>query len=968
MRRTNMWPLSLLAPFLGLVCPGLCLGQSATHFSPTSALGIWKNAYATHINPANVPIGKDYYFDVSYCIPTSPPVPCTDGQGNNYDITGPGVMLAGKSETGEYKSSIGGYEWHGNCGYCGSVPNDWNYANGPPTFHIPSNFSPGPRYVKLRLVGPGSSQYGETAPVLLNLTVPDTIDLGVKQFDLLNEESICVGQDATFKFKIYNWGELPAYSPHAKLVVASTKDMANFIELGDWALNTTIAAGETAGIPFQFTVNIPESVYGMKFFRVVVYDSSGMELLPPNTVAPNSSAADKCSLQPDFDFVGDGLVWDLPVEDAPVPLYSEQVFKFKFTFQNLGRGATQPDSKVILEIGKGGTTWSTLKEFPFPQSLACHAAPQTSPQYEWRLSSDPASPYYYPDFVLNKTRAIRLRFVEANGVAETKNLNSQSKSKKIKLVAKPTVGLSLQRGAWLPEGRAWGQPDYTTIPLGDPNGVKVRTPGNAIQVTATVTGSNRRIRFFLTGVSAAPGICMNYGSSTDFFHTSPDLQFIQSASPVVNSPQIFKAPGADGFSIFTKNKVSQAVVTVTCYDYGAFGSIGAQVVDDADNPIGQDAQNPDGIVAAPKTLPKDDNQNQISDDFYGDVTKDAAGTIVDQSAAFDAENDMGVAAKPGDGLTRFEEYRGFMMNSTAFARMSPFIKEVFVCRENTAFPIGMFTDAISCIDVNSLQMNGAAVDGTAGAVIPGIGPRVINFNSDVVPGHHLVNQHGLWLKVMLQNNPSHVDDWGIALAGDEQATTIKPFGPPKQHGIIHVHADNIAKCSKQGAQGVTTWWWDATGGSPSTKDKIIDQITAHECGHGIAIQHHLDFTSDAVYTIHVLDYPPESTVTYMELTGATASWYHDRHWEMGVVDCVMRYPFFEIEAAIAGDQNMNGDALQSGESKDTDWIPTVPLVDPAVVYCTGEADELPKIGNPSNVYPNGSNDNCLGQIIISDNW
>jgi len=65
----------------------------------------------------------------------------------------------------------------------------------------------------------------------------------------------------------------------------------------------------------------------------------------------------------------------------------------------------------------------------------------------------------------------------------------------------------------------------------------------------------------------------------------------------------------------------------------------------------------------------------------------------------------------------------------------------------------------------------------------------------------------------------------------------------------------------------------------------------------------------------------------------------DRSFEDGSVTCVIRYNYFDISAAVAGDLDKNGNPESP---TDSDWSPTVAV-------CTGYC-------NP-----------CLAQIDIDDN-
>ncbi|MCP4566574.1 MAG: hypothetical protein GY841_03210 [FCB group bacterium] len=198
--------------------------------------------------------------------------------------------------------------------------------------------------------------------------------------------------------------------------------------------------------------------------------------------------------------------------------------------------------------------------------------------------------------------------------------------------------------AWIPTGRAVG-----TNP-GD--------PGNSVTYTATVTDDAPRvIRFMLSDVSTEPGVCLNYGTESE---TDKDLKFIQTAT--VNPASIFDPPSADGQTIQTKVPVTTAQVTVTSYDYGAYGKIQACCLyfDDCE------------AYSTKFKVPVDDNSNHVADAAAQNTGPGASSAGTDDNETVPAGDGV-----DGDNLPRYEEYRGYMVQ-TVHTRTDVEKKDVFI--------------------------------------------------------------------------------------------------------------------------------------------------------------------------------------------------------------------------------------------------------------------------------------------------
>lgn len=199
--------------------------------------------------------------------------------------------------------------------------------------------------------------------------------------------------------------------------------------------------------------------------------------------------------------------------------------------------------------------------------------------------------------------------------------------------------------AFIPQGRA-------------ASGTNAGDPGNDVTFTATVTkGGPRKIRFTLSDVSSEPGVCLNFGTEND-----KDLKFRQTNT--INPAADFDAPSADGQTITTKNKVNAITVTLTAYDYGAFGKIRACCMKDDDSACESHSEL--------RPVPIDANGNNVADAAPQNTGPGAANAATD-----DKDNSPAGEGTDGDHLSRYEEYRGFMVKGT-HTRTDVAAKDVFV--------------------------------------------------------------------------------------------------------------------------------------------------------------------------------------------------------------------------------------------------------------------------------------------------
>jgi hypothetical protein len=312
-----------------------------------------------------------------------------------------------------------------------------------------------------------------------------------------------------------------------------------------------------------------------------------------------------------------------------------------------------------------------------------------------------------------------------------------------------------------------------------------KTAGNQLEVKVKVQSKNEKkpskqkakFTFELVDISKEPGVCMNWPKNVtgDF-----DLK-IDDADTELEVKN-------EGQWAQTKEHHQEFRIFIKSYDYGAYGKLKVKAETKDGRPIsvrveGQPDQ--DELM-----IPLDNNNNHVADkyerDFYIPGNK-AANSDED----FIPEGDK----NRGDGLTLYEEYRGFMTKGNKHVRSDPAKKTLFIYNKvpHAKAGIDLFKTQ-NRIEVFELdkeeQMNPS---------------RVINYNHRHA---HKVDQHGLKM-VQYQFFDRGIGDNKVGTGGDT------PLGPPKNVDEIRIQRDyeKYFSDSKTGA-------------------------IAHELGHAVRMDHH----------------------------------------------------------------------------------------------------------------------------------
>lgn len=340
------------------------------------------------------------------------------------------------------------------------------------------------------------------------------------------------------------------------------------------------------------------------------------------------------------------------------------------------------------------------------------------------------------------------------------------------------------------EAEMWVEKDWNYdewLPEGDVQGEQVS--GNLLQVKVKLQVKDKpneevrekaRFRFELDDVSTEPGVCMNWPESEKVRGT-PDMAFEEivndTAYPPVKVQSTWTTQGGRGAGpkAHTKGKDTRAEIYISSFDYGGWGTL----------KVYADLESGKTLVAHLKgkpsikelRIPKDQNKNHIADKWENDMG------VKDKDASSDDDNYPRGDGKKGDGLSIYQEYRGFMAYG-GHIRTDPQRKDVFIHSESSNFSQGIELFRLaSGLEVHEIEEKEYVSNDT----------RIINMNAKA---HNSgVTQHGLWLKA------SRLDD---KIGGQS------PIGPPKYVDKVEINE----------------------------KMPEVSDIVAHELGHAVGMPHH----------------------------------------------------------------------------------------------------------------------------------
>ena len=449
---------------------------------------------------------------------------------------------------------------------------------------------------------------------------------------------------------------------------------------------------------------------------------------------------------------------------------------------------------------------------------------------------------------------------------------------------------------WIPELR-------DVAGSGDPD-QQFEWEGNTVSVIARIiepAGAKGIIEFKLEDVSREPGVCLN--EPTSQADTGPDLEI---PSKFNRGMEI----GSDSLSAKTKSEVNEATIVIRAKDFGAHGRLTATVT--LVTPKGEvDVRamyEKLGTFHVP--LPQDEDDNYIADQWQREEHLPACDGLED-------EDYKPRGATDGDGLSLYEEYRGFMLYGK-HERLNPRKKDLFIYDPDQLVENSFFEKAVDPMKVWYVRKEQIhAFDSN--------NSRVVNFNHD---SHHRVDQHGIVViygigspGIFGSSPGSAVNDWG----GGGSPGNVKPYISIYVQ-FIRDMVGYIAEADKEpykhkskimANRNITTdEQWAAF--KEEQIEKCINVTVVHELGHAIGISHHIK--------------------SMLKTLPKGAKW-DDMAPSFGSMTCVMRYLF---------DESYNKKFKQKSPESEMGAIMINPKHPWPYKYCSG------------------GDDDCMGQIRISD--
>lgn len=305
-----------------------------------------------------------------------------------------------------------------------------------------------------------------------------------------------------------------------------------------------------------------------------------------------------------------------------------------------------------------------------------------------------------------------------------------------------------------------------------------------------------RVAFALLNTSRLPGVCMNWPLQP----ASPpdaDLRFPAGTdvSPDGQKKVLTGAPAAAG----------RGTVQVDCFDAGATAELVAEATLD------------DGRILKATVEKTGDAALQIPDVFDGVSGIARCWTRANGRRAREDDEDKPQGdGQKGDGLTVWEEYRGFWIGGK-WQDCDPGIKDLFIYNQvgDAAYPgILLFETA------TGLHVHQQLAEGEFRA------DRVINFNTGSRP--HEVDQHCL----LVVSGGFDEKDSSLGKISGSMAVSVegKRNGPPKNTRYVSLKPSMLDKSipERQERNG------------ESYLVARADNTVAHELGHAVGIRHHGD--------------------------------------------------------------------------------------------------------------------------------
>lgn len=353
--------------------------------------------------------------------------------------------------------------------------------------------------------------------------------------------------------------------------------------------------------------------------------------------------------------------------------------------------------------------------------------------------------------------------------------------------------------SWLPRGDDSGKPVAVKIKARSPESEPVP------------------LRLTLYKVTEEKGTCLN--SQDD--ETEFDLYVEASDNPLFKQPEKTK----DGWVVETRQPQREATLEVRARDFGAWARLKAEGKF-GENWYTLDIEDSDREYT---TIPLDeraDIENYVAD-AWEERMQVEAGTAAD--ADMDVTPD---SLYLGDGLSLYEEYRGFEVFGE-HRRTDPERKTLLIHVQRGS---GLYDYVKAASGPTDLEIHVIRAH-----EFGGIGDRRVNFNRGI---HSTVEQHGLYVK-------------GQRLADGVLGEAHPPGCLGRSTGCwqeIRVDRSKHRECAESSCDDACCDSLNCSGGQTINQRKLLDTVV-HEMLHGLGVHHHgnSDWRKFRVCYHHILE-------------------------------------------------------------------------------------------------------------------
>jgi hypothetical protein len=443
-----------------------------------------------------------------------------------------------------------------------------------------------------------------------------------------------------------------------------------------------------------------------------------------------------------------------------------------------------------------------------------------------------------------------------------------------------------------------------------------KTPGSQFAVKIDIHKAGRpgvapeaeitKLTVWLADTSKEQGVCMNYPKGKKATRDY-DFRIRPTAGWTVKE---------EGQRAEAAKPTPQSLVVLNCYDYGGWTALMAEAdLADGRHLVGRVKG---GARSTQLAIPKDDNHDHIADAWEEDW-----GSAPDATA--DTENRPVGNGVEGDGLSLYEEYRGFRCKKV-HTRTDPIHKDLFVYDPNN-LGIGLF--AVSGITVRLVDEDEFDQEPTSTA-----NPNVINCNRGYAA---LGPQHLLYLR----NNPD-LRPGVTGLAECRASNGELEQGLPKDCAYVNV---NKAACNGRGVDGVAS-------------------TIAHELAHACNVAHHGGKDYDA-YDVEYLQTDGTWKGYVSEATIAVP-----KGQESGVEECIMRYYSASYYENVDGNYRWYKTPKLKGKSREEEdlirGLPYPGLRVPRALFCGQQAGTGINAGPLASSMGDAAKGDCLHQFQVND--